>query len=352
MSGSTNASTSFTTLTSSTPPPARTDKEEFERFLEALWQYKARKAARSQDQHGKDAIQDKDSAPSDVEPLFERLAAIVDCPQDLTESEDQPDAPANATLPPVEGPRPRRITLATSGSSESAIEVQKATNTLLPAGKEYKFRFKKMIHTVYESSHWKKVVEQALEESRRRFRSNLEIAEEQERREVDKPQQRRPAAGDGGIHFDIDFSHRSSHSRRPSVANSVYPRSPRSPRSPWSATFGLTENGPLESVRVLKKRCVGRDKIMENDGPLEKGTWFYEAEVSRAHRDDVNTLPRRKRYISLGGLGRQPLADVGGYVSQTSNLESLKTDTGTAYRPNGPAGRRLRSASVAVAGAA
>ncbi|KAJ4479684.1 hypothetical protein C8J55DRAFT_489328 [Lentinula edodes] len=240
------------------------------------------------------------SIPLDLQPVFRNLATLV-TPRTTSAS----------------GRRGRRNTFAVpSGSSDIDADTDTESVAIFPMGKQYPFKFKMMLHKLYELDDWGKKVREVLERSQKEYKPLAETGSH-------------PECGDNGrgengirgvkaVHIGIEAGvnsppKRTGRPRGHTIASSGGKWKEVIPRS-----IGLVPRvQPRDDERVVKKRCVGRRKSMSGmvgDFP----NWVFNATVasseinervdptvpaavalhSSSHQHDRNKVPPHRRVSS------------------------------------------------------
>ncbi|KAJ3931197.1 MAG: hypothetical protein NXY57DRAFT_1081395 [Lentinula lateritia] len=235
------------------------------------------------------------SIPLDLQPVFRNLATLV-TPRTISAS----------------GRRGRRNTVAVpSGSSDIDADTDTESVAKFPMGKQYPFKFKMMLHKLYELDDWGKKVREVLERSQKEYKPLAET--------VSHPESGDNARGeDGGVegvHLGIESGVKSPRKRtgRPR-GHTVTSSSGGTWKETVSRSVGVQ---PRDDERTVKKRCVGRRKSMNGlIGDLPN--WVFNATVasseinervdptgpptvtfySSSHQLDRNKVPPRRRVSS------------------------------------------------------
>lgn len=199
--------------------------------------------------------------------------------------------------------RPRRNTVAIAPTPHNTVEVvEDVGSPTFPLEEHHPFKFKLMLHKLYNVDEWAEKVKTAVEASKEQFKPLAERMQEVVREVIGKERVARRNVG---------------RSRSQSVSNcknkgKAVSREQIPPSTPPADDFS----------RVLKKRCVGRRKSIS--GPLAGSAWVYDAAISAIElngprpsleitlsesKDALNTGSVRSRHKSLAGLGNMQARD-------------------------------------------
>ncbi|KAJ3862594.1 hypothetical protein EV359DRAFT_44858 [Lentinula novae-zelandiae] len=235
------------------------------------------------------------SIPLDLQPVFRNLATLV-TPRTISSS----------------GRRGRRNTVAVpSGSSDIDADTDTESVAKFPMGKQYPFKFKMMLHKLYELDDWGKKVREVLERSQKEYKPLSETVSHPESGDNAREEDR----GVEGVHLGIESGVKSPRKRtgRPR-GHTVTSSSGGTWKEAVSRSVGVQ---PRDDERAVKKRCVGRRKSMNGligDFP----NWVFNATVasseinervdptgpptvtfySSSHQLDRNKVPPRRRASS------------------------------------------------------
>ncbi|KAJ7155397.1 hypothetical protein C8R43DRAFT_884471 [Mycena crocata] len=273
--------------------------------------------------------------PAELEPVFRSLATVVPPRQSSSTSS-----------------RPRRNTVAalgrttypdSDGDSDSDIEsdIESVVESVakFPLGKAYAFRFKMMIHKLYQADEWAQKVRDVLKKSQTEYKPLAEVEVEH----VDAPSDR---VGDGRVHFKTEVAVGGkknmplAQGRQRSYSAAGLGKAAATSRVPGSV---ITQSPAHLEARAVKKRCIGRRKSVS--GVPSPATafgegWIYDAAISAAEiRERVpieftgtfSTAPHpRPRYQSLqngsrkmGGASRRIVSAIPTEAAPASVVESV-----------------------------
>jgi hypothetical protein len=205
--------------------------------------------------------------------------------------------------------RPRRNTMAilpcdTSHDSYSRDDVSNGPTSpepfLLTNEEEYPFTFKHMIHKLYKKDVWAQTVKEVLERSKKDFKPLADKDSQKPQVRIDHDTQntsrRKSAMMPPGLGTAkrTSFLAKGNGSRRLSQAvkhDVRAPLSPITPKDPFTSSHQAPTNG--ESIRALKKRCVGIRKsvsgipniylggnVKPEDSGKKGGSFVYASSVS------------------------------------------------------------------------
>lgn len=271
------------------------------------------------------------SIPPDLQPVFRNLATLV-TPR---------TGSGNAAR------RGRRNTVAVPSSSGHIDKDSDSESVAkFPLGKQYPFKFRMMLHKLYELEDWGRKVREILERSQMEYKP---LSENEEGRKAATKENQSEDNESGSVHFSGEFG-----------ANSPMKRTGR-PRSHTIASSwgkGKEPQGTRlhtearDDERAVKKRCVGRKKSMSGVDVGEKAVWVYEATVasSEIHECRSNFIvtpvpPSATRYAALQPDGRKEAVTrrrVNSLISVGSVIEDRTQQVELRSRKN------RRSTSVAV----
>ncbi|KAJ3849614.1 hypothetical protein EV368DRAFT_315, partial [Lentinula lateritia] len=204
------------------------------------------------------------SIPLDLQPVFRNLATLV-TPRTISAS----------------GRRGRRNTVAVpSGSTDIDPDTDTESVAKFPMGKQYPFKFKMMLHKLYELDDWGKKVREVLERSQKEYKPLAETVSNQPEIRDKEREEENGIGGVEDVHIGIESGVNSPPKRtgRPrgyTVASSGGKWKEAVPRS-----MGLASRvQPRDDERAVKKRCVGRRKSMS--GMIgEFPNWVFNATVA------------------------------------------------------------------------
>ena len=247
-------------------------KAEFARFFDRLINRASRKDQTSMPPETcKPSAVPVDPAPPTIENLGDTIPSKNVRQQDMK----------NAT-----SARPWGSTVMGEGSAADGASLGDSTNDFM-VGRWYPFTFKMMLHKLYELEEWGKKVKEVLERSRKDFKplsevkqekkitSGGEVPQEQAQLKLKKPEfDVRGTAICGGA-----ISCASSNSSLGNVP------SERIHNKSIAKQVILAPPTVDERARIVKKRCVGRDKIFTGNPDMgeykPQSTWVYKGSAMR-----------------------------------------------------------------------
>lgn len=256
------------------------------------------------------------SIPTDLQPVFRNLATLI-TPRTTS---------GTATR------RSRRNTVAVPSSSSGDIDTDSDSDSnsvaKFPLGKQYPFKFRMMLHKLYELEDWGRKVKDILERSKKEFKplsekENVCVSE-------DRTKETWMEEGETGrVHFGGDFGVGSPRrTGRPRSHTMVSSGNKGGKDLRGGAGLMARTVEPRDDERAVKKRCVGRRK--STNGMDDKAAWVYDSAVASS---EIN-----ERCSSLDAPAPVPIVRYG----------ALQQDV----RQRGPSRRRVSSlASVAPAAA-
>ncbi|KAF8912372.1 hypothetical protein CPB85DRAFT_1434428 [Mucidula mucida] len=217
---------------------------------------RSRETGDSQSDSAKDFLSSLDEAiPKDLEPVIRNLYSLVD------------------SHPQVQR-RSRRNTVAADK---------------FPAGTQYPFTFKKMLHDLYEMDDWKQKVQDVLQQSQSQYKSLTDLEEKEGEKEREK---KKISGAEPRVRFDKDVIS-AGRTRRPSVVGRARShtvtgvgKQPMSPIRPDTKVI-KQHLSPTGDARVVKKRCVGRRPSIGGDIKH----WVYASAVSSVEVNDGRRSP-------------------------------------------------------------
>lgn len=223
--------------------------------------------------------------PADLEPVFQSLATVV--------------APPSG--------RRRRNTVAalgltTSSDSDDDSDSDDESVAKFPLGKRYSFRFKMMIHKLYEVDEWAEKVREVLLASRLEYKP---LAEQEVAKKIETP----AGPSDGRVHFKAEVTVRGkkSMSLAPtrSRSHSVTGPARLSGSARLQVPAAVSSTVPNDG-HAVKKRCIGRRK--SESGPTSSigGGWIYDAAVSSAEIRERVTVPIEATSTLAAQTGPRP----------------------------------------------
>ncbi|KAF8629076.1 hypothetical protein AX15_003570 [Amanita polypyramis BW_CC] len=174
-----------------------------------------------------------------------------------------------------------------------------------PVGESYPFTFKMMLHKLYELEEWAKKVKDVLERSQEDYKPLCEVDWERKRASVDDSQlghvqlrlgkqqggrRRGYSVPNGGLpigHTRNDSTSDNAPAEKVRRGSVILQAAPESPKVYEGENIGGNE------ARAIKKRCVGRDKLVtgnpqaNTDDYKPERTWVYNSAVALVGLDDV-----------------------------------------------------------------
>ncbi|KAJ3820949.1 hypothetical protein EV361DRAFT_867161 [Lentinula raphanica] len=260
------------------------------------------------------------SIPKDLQPVFRNLASLV--------------TPRTATTGSTR--RGRRNTVAVpSGSSDVETDTDTESVAQFPIGKQYPFKFKMMLHKLYEIEEWGKKVKEVLEMSQKKFKPLTET-------EGDRLKGGEKERKDVGSRVDVGLRSPPGRTGRPR-SNTVGAGRDNVPRAPVS-TLRVE---PRDDERAVKKRCVGRRKSISSGMAGESSGWVFNATVASSEineRVDTPAPATVARYGALQQEGRRrapPRRRVSSVASVTPAVDVRETVDDRKFK-------KRRATSVAV----
>ncbi|KIK61967.1 hypothetical protein GYMLUDRAFT_42393 [Collybiopsis luxurians FD-317 M1] len=259
------------------------------------------------------------SIPTDLQPVFRNLATLV-TPRTRTSIAQRGSRNGGKTLAFRSSSSASASASASSAASviETETETDKESLAKFPmkGGKEYRFKFKMMLHKLYELDEWGKKVKEVLERSQKEFKSlderenetesrygssenhreatttitmtttrTTKIRQDRRRREVNEglASPSKVYFG-GGVEAGITTppAKRTGRPRSHTVGSpGVKGREPahRSAGNGVAPALRTVAASPRDEERAVKKRCVGRRKSISGMNAGEKA-WFYDAAIA------------------------------------------------------------------------
>ncbi|KAF9077982.1 hypothetical protein BDP27DRAFT_1281868 [Rhodocollybia butyracea] len=254
--------------------------------------------------------------------LFDKLASRRSCPAaDFGDSDDANTSPVPTQLQPVFRNLVALVTpRTTSGSarkgrrnpvaapSSEVIESDSESIAKFPINKQYPFKFKLMLHKLYELEEWGEKVREVLERSQKEFKP---LAEKENTREARKNKDQ--VEGKGGAVLEETVRSRADIGIQSQVKRKGRPRSHTmaSFGKGKEATHNLGSMGstaraePRDDERAVKRRCVGRRKSLSGLSIGKKAVWVFDAAVAsseineRLREGDILAPSPSDRYGAL-----------------------------------------------------
>ncbi|KAJ3729990.1 hypothetical protein DFJ43DRAFT_1000579 [Lentinula guzmanii] len=256
------------------------------------------------------------SIPTDLQPVFRNLATLV--------------TPRTTSAGTRKG---RRNTVAVPfGSSDIDTDCESVAQ--FPIGKQYPFKFKMMLHKLYELEDWGKKVREVLEMSQEKFKP-LADTKNSPKSGVKEREDNGTAVAEFGVRPPPKRTGRPR-------SNTVGPGKEVAPR----ALGSMARVEPRDDERAVKKRCVGRRKSMSGMAG-ESSTWVFNATVASSEinqRVDIPAPATVTRYGALQQDGRRrvpPRRRVSSVASVASVIDGRQSIDERSFR-------KRRATSVAV----
>lgn len=276
------------------------------------------------------------SIPPDLQPVFRNLATLV-TPR---------TGSGNATH------RGRRNTVAVPSSSEH-IDNDSDSESIakFPLGKQYPFKFRMMLHKLYELEDWGRKVREVLERSQMEYKP-LSEKENISERKVAMREYQLEDNETSRVHFPAE-----------SGANSPMKRAGR-PRSHTIASSGGKGKEPQgarlhpearDNERAVKKRCVGRKLSISGVDVGDKAVWVYEATVASSEINESRSSfnvepvpPSVTRYGALQQHGPRKEVMIRRRVNSLMSVGSVIADRAPQVEARSREKRRSTSTVVVV----
>lgn len=173
-------------------------------------------------------------------------------------------------------------------------------------GRWYPFTFKMMLHKVYELEEWGEKIKEVLDRSKKDFKPLSEVNWEKKASADARPQ--------GQVQFKLKQPEvRARTNSIPIPGGVAHTRSdPFLGNVPIEQTHRLIATQDAfaspkidDGARIVKKRCVGRDKIFTGSAGIgevkPQNTWVYKGSAMRQAVDRLQTQRtwRKKRHVEL-----------------------------------------------------
>ncbi|KAJ4470139.1 hypothetical protein J3R30DRAFT_3408679 [Lentinula aciculospora] len=304
---------------------------EFARLFE-LFEKLASRRSRATDVEEPLAMDDPHilSIPTDLQPVFRNLATLV--------------TPRTAS---ASARRERRNTIAGAFGSDG-IDTNTELVANFPIGKQYPFKFKMMLHKLYELEDWRTKVREVLERSQKEFKPLAETIHRSESREDEGGENgpRGAATTASRVHFSPEFVGNSPPKQmgRPR-SHTVASESGRGKELASRNVGSAPRVEPRDDERAVKKRCVGRRKSMSGISG-EFSTWVFDSTVASSEINErvESTVPSTiLRYGALQEDGRKrvPTRRMSSVASTTPIIDEIHHADGRRFK-------KRRATSVAV----
>ncbi|KAG6820419.1 hypothetical protein H0H93_000665 [Arthromyces matolae] len=301
-------------------------------FFERLASHKSRPSSEDEKLDDIDAL----PIPADLAPIINSLSNLANTRISKNETNLQTKTAG----------RKRAHTVSTTSSREHKEDSEDSNDESVetfPLTKKHVFTFRLMLHKLYQMDDWKQKIKDVLERSQIEYKPLSETMVESPKKEEkqDEKQSRQDR-----VHFEVGSPREARKSRPRALSTLSVGRNRDTGPHLKSPTKPLKSPPPLsprtESLRALKKRCIGRRKSVNGPLFLEAGriggNWVYDAAISAAEvtgRDEglnhkeATVGQRQLGYAALGVAGSKQITGkrrvslgVSGVSAHTAELDS------------------------------